>query len=189
MKTRCTWAEGKFPAYALYHDEEWGVPVFDDRKHFEFLVLEAAQAGLSWATVLRRREGYRRAFADFDPGQVARFDEARIEALCQDASIIRNRAKIRATVHNAHRFLELQQEFGSFSTYLWGFVDGKPIVNTWASSAEVPARTALSDRVSADLQKRGFKFVGSVVIYAHLQACGLVNDHTTDCYRWAQVQH
>lgn len=187
QKKRCAWAEGRFPEYEQYHDEEWGVPVHDDRVHFEFLVLESAQAGLSWATVLRRREGYREAFAGFDPQQVAQFGEAAVAELLQNKGIIRNAAKIRAAINNAQCFLKVQQEWGSFSTYLWHFVAGQSIINHWQSSKEVPATTALSDTVAKDLKKRGFKFLGSTVMYAHLQACGLVMDHTTDCFRYTRL--
>lgn len=182
--TRCAWAEGQFPEYVRYHDEEWGVPVRDDRVQYEFLVLESAQAGLSWATVLKKRENYRKAFADFNAEKVARFGEVELEAMLQNAGLIRNRAKLSAAINNAQRFLEVQKEFGSFSEYFWGFVDHKPIINHWKNMAEVPAKTALSDTVAKDLKKRGFKFLGSTVIYAHLQACGLVMDHTTTCFRY-----
>lgn len=185
--TRCEWAEGSFDQYIQYHDEEWGVPVNDDRNHFEFLILEGAQAGLSWATILKRRDGYRKAFADFDPVKVARFDEDKIQELLQFEGIIRNKLKVRGAVTNAQKFLEIQQEFGSFDDYIWGFVGGKPIVNHWKSMNEVPATSPESDALSKDLKKRGFKFVGSTIMYAHMQACGLVNDHTIDCFRFDQV--
>ena len=181
---RCQWAEGQFDLYLKYHDEEWGVPVHDDRTHFEFLVLESAQAGLSWATILKKREGYHQAFADFDVQKVAQYDENKIQELLQYEGIVRNQLKVRATVNNARRFLEVQQEFGSFDNYIWRFVDGKPIVNKWQKMSEVPATSKESDALSKDLKKRGFKFVGSTIIYAHMQACGLVNDHTTDCFRY-----
>jgi DNA-3-methyladenine glycosylase I len=184
---RCAWAEGQFPEYVCYHDEEWGVPVYDDKKHFEFMILESAQAGLSWATVLKRREGYRQAFADFDVEKVARFSEEDIQRLLQDTGIIRNQLKIRAAVNNAKLFLEVQKEFGSFSTYIWQFVEGAPKINHWASQKEVPATSAESDALSKDLKKRGFKFVGSTIMYAHMQACGLVMDHTTNCFRYADL--
>ena len=186
---RCEWPANGDEQYVRYHDEEWGVPVHDDRKHFEFLILEGAQAGLSWATVLRKREGYRNAFADWDPEKVARFTEKHVEKLMLDAGIIRNRAKINATVNNAQQYLKVQEEFGTFDAYIWRFVDGKPVVNTWKSMKEVPATTPLSDAVSKDMKQRGFKFVGSTVIYAHLQATGLVNDHTTDCFRYKQLKN
>lgn len=187
MKTRCGWAHGQFDDYVKYHDEEWGVPVHDDRTHFEFLILEGAQAGLSWATVLKKREGYREAFANFDPEIVAKYDESKILELLDFPGIIRNKLKVRATVSNAQRFLEVQREFGSFDRYIWQFVDGKPIVNERKSMAEVPATTKESDALSKDLKKRGFKFVGSTVIYAHMQACGLVNDHAVDCFRYKEL--
>ncbi len=187
MKKRCAWAEGQFQQYITYHDEEWGVPVHDDRKHFEFLILEGAQAGLSWATILKRREGYRTAFADFDPEIVANYGEDKIQELLQFEGIIRNRLKVRGAVTNAQQFLEVQKEFGSFDAYIWSFVGGKPIVNSWKTKNEVPATTAESDALSKDLKKRGFKFVGSTIMYAHMQACGLVNDHTVDCFRYKKV--
>jgi DNA-3-methyladenine glycosylase I len=184
---RCGWAEGKFTEYVRYHDEEWGVPVHSDPVHFEFLVLESAQAGLSWATVLKKREAYRSAFAGFNPQQVAGFGEPEVEELLQNAGIIRNRAKIRAAINNAQCFLKVQQEWGSFDNYLWSFVDGKPVINHWQHSNKVPATTPLSDAVAKDMKQRGFKFLGSTVIYAHLQACGLVMDHTTDCFRYGSL--
>ena len=180
---RCPWCLG-FDQYIQYHDEEWGVPVHDDRKHFEFLILEGAQAGLSWATILKKRDGYRKNFADFDPAKVARFTEKKLEKILQDPGIIRNRLKVYAAVNNAKRFLEVQQEFGSFDNYIWRFVGGKPIVNKWKSLGQVAPTTKESDALSKDLIKRGFKFVGSTVIYAHMQACGLVNDHLADCFRY-----
>jgi len=188
-RTRCQWAAGGAPFYVAYHDEEWGVPVVeDDRRHFEFLTLEGAQAGLSWAIVLRKREGYRKAFADFDPAKVARFTEKKIEKLLLDPGIVRNRLKVTSAVNNARQYLKVQEEFGSFSRYLWDFVDGAPVQNAWKSLTEVPAKTPLSDIISKDLKRRGFKFVGSTVIYAHLQAAGLVNDHTVDCFRYGEVR-
>lgn len=183
---RCPWSEGVSPAYLQYHDEEWGVPVHDDRKQFEFLILEGAQAGLSWSTILHRRAGYRRAFADFDPVQVARFTPARIEKLLLDRGIIRNRLKVTATVSNARAFLDLQAECGSFDRYIWNFVDGQPVRNRWRSQAEVPATSAVSDVLSKDMKKRGFRFVGSTILYAHLQATGLINDHLVSCFRHAE---
>ena len=182
---RCPWCLG-FDQYIRYHDEEWGVPVHDDRKHFEFLILEGAQAGLSWSIILKKREGYRKNFADFDAAKVARFSEKKLEKILLDPSIIRNRLKVYATVNNAKCFLAAQKEFGSFDTYIWQFVGGKPIVNKRKTLKEVPATTKESDALSKDLIKRGFKFVGSTVIYAHMQACGLVNDHTTDCFLCAR---
>lgn len=170
-----------------YHDTEWGVPVRDDRVMFEFLVLESAQAGLSWYTILRKRAGYRAAFADFDAARVARFTPARVERLMNDASIVRNRAKIEATIGNAKCFLALQRERGSFCDYLWGFVDGEPVVNRWREPRQIPATTALSDTIAKDMKQRGFKFLGSTVVYAHLQATGLVNDHLVGCFRHAEL--
>lgn len=187
-RIRCPWCL-KFPQYIQYHDEEWGVPVHDDRKHFEFLILEGAQAGLSWATVLKKREGYRKAFADFDPAKVARFTEARIEKLLLNAGIIRNRLKVNAAVNNAKRFLEVQKQEGSFDSYIWSFVQGKPIQNKPKTLKDIKPTSTESDALSKDLIKRGFKFVGSTVIYAHMQACGLVNDHLIDCWRYKQVQN
>ena len=187
MCTRCAWSVDKFPEYDKYHDVEWGVPVHDDRKHFEFLVLEGAQAGLSWSTVLKKREGYRKAFADFDPEVVATFDQRHVEGLILDPAIIRNRLKIQGTVTNAREFLKVQEEFGSFDKYIWQFVGGKPLVAYRKSMQDIPATTFESDALSKDLKKRGFKFVGSTVIYAHMQACGLVNDHTTDCFRFKEI--
>ncbi|NBC02983.1 MAG: DNA-3-methyladenine glycosylase I [Bacteroidetes bacterium] len=185
--TRCQWAEGQFDEYIQYHDEEWGVPVHDDQTHFEFLILEGAQAGLSWSTILKRREGYRQSFANFDPEKVATFDEEKIQELLQFEGIIRNKLKVRSAVMNAQKFLEIQEEFGSFNKYIWRFVDGEPIVNHWKSLKEVPATTKESDALSKDLKKRGFKFVGSTIMYAHMQACGLVNDHTVDCFRFEEL--
>lgn len=185
---RCTWCEGLYDDYVRYHDEEWGVPVHDDRKHFEFLILEGAQAGLSWSTILKRREGYRKAFADFDPEIVAEYDDAKYESLLQDPSIIRNRLKIKSAINNAKRFLEVQKEFGSFDIYIWRFTDGKPLINTWEKIGDIPAQTELSDKVSKDLKKRGFNFVGSTIIYAHLQATGIVNDHEVSCFRYKELK-
>lgn len=182
-KERCGWCL-KFDDYIRYHDEEWGVPVHDDRIHFEFLILEGAQAGLSWSTILKKREGYRKAFSDFDPEKVARFTEARIEKILLNPGVVRNKLKVRAAVNNAKRFLAVQKEFGSFDAYIWRFVNGKPIVNHRKSLKEIPAVTPESDALSKDLIARGFKFVGSTVIYAHMQACGLVNDHLVDCWRY-----
>ncbi len=170
-----------------YHDTEWGVPVHHDPTHFEFLVLEGAQAGLSWSTILKRRAGYRKAFAGFDPVKVARFTPARVEKLLGDPGIIRNRAKVEATVRNARAFLEVQEEFGSFDAYIWGFVGGRPLVNKWRRMGQLPAATAESEAVSADLRRRGFGFVGPTICYAHLQAAGLVNDHVVGCFRYAEL--
>ncbi|MCY3667197.1 MAG: DNA-3-methyladenine glycosylase I [Gemmatimonadetes bacterium] len=184
---RCPWLDLDKPDYVAYHDREWGVPVHDDRKHFEFLTLESAQAGLSWYTVLRKRANYRQAFAEFDPAKVARFNAAKIEQMLQDPGLIRNRRKISAAVENARRFLAVQDEFGSFSTYIWRFVDGEPIVNEFRTLADLPATSRESDALSKDLKSRGFKFIGSIVIYAHMQATGMVNDHVLDCFRRSQI--
>ncbi|OGR52662.1 MAG: DNA-3-methyladenine glycosylase [Elusimicrobia bacterium GWA2_62_23] len=182
-KDRCSWAYGASPFYVPYHDEEWGVPVWDDRRQFEFLTLESAQAGLSWSTILNKREGYRRAFAGFDPEKVARFGAGKIAALLKDPGIVRNRLKVNAAVNNARLFLAVQKEFGSFSKYIWGFVGGRPKVNRWTSLGQIPAVSKESDALSADLKRRGFKFVGSTIMYAHMQATGLVNDHLVSCFR------
>ncbi|MCH9694972.1 MAG: DNA-3-methyladenine glycosylase I [Gammaproteobacteria bacterium] len=181
---RCRWAEGVNLEYIQYHDEEWGVPVWDDRVQFEFLLLEGAQAGLSWSTILNKREGYRKAFADFDPVKVARFTDKRVEKLLLDPSIVRNRLKVRSAVSNAKAFLEVQTEFGSFCDYAWGFVGGKPLQNKFRKDGDVPATSPESDAFSKDLKKRGFKFVGSTIIYAHMQATGMVNDHVSGCFRY-----
>jgi len=182
--TRCPWSLGVDDAYRRYHDEEWGVPVRDDGKHFEFLVLESAQAGLSWAIVLRKREGYRRAFANFEAERVARFNSRSVERLVNDARIIRNRQKIVSAINNARGFLKIQEEFGSFDNYVWEFVGGQPIRNHWKQQSDMPATSAESDALSKDLKSRGFSFVGSTIIYAHMQATGLVNDHLIDCFRY-----
>lgn len=179
---RCSWCL-KTPRYIEYHDSEWGVPNHDDTKHFEFLILESAQAGLSWLTILNKREGYRKAFSNFDPSVVAAYTEKDIERLVKDASIIRNRLKIVASINNAKRFLEIQKEFGTFDKYIWNFVQGKTIQRNARTLTEIPSTTLESDKVSKDLKKRGFKFLGSTVIYAHMQAMGLVNDHIVDCFR------
>ncbi len=184
---RCGWVENTFDLYYQYHDKEWGVPVHDEKKHYEFLILEGAQAGLSWSTILNKREGYREAFADFDPVEVARFTESQIEGALLNPRIIRNKLKVRSAVTNAQRFLEVQKEFGSFDKYIWSFVDGTPIINHWRSMSEVPVTTFISDKLSKDLKKRGFKFVGSTIIYAHMQAIGMVNDHTVDCFRHKEL--
>jgi DNA-3-methyladenine glycosylase I len=181
-RIRCGWA-GSDPSYVEYHDTEWGVPVYDDRTLFEFLILEGAQAGLSWLTILRKRAAYRKAFAGFDPEKVARFDAKKIAQLMQDAGIVRNRLKIESAVKNARAFLRVQAELGSFSDYQWQFVDGKPLQNRPASLKQIPARTPISDAFSKDLKKRGFNFVGSTIMYAHMQAVGMVNDHVADCFR------
>ena len=185
--SRCPWCLG-FPAYIQYHDTEWGVPVWDDRVHFEFLILESAQAGLSWATILKKREGYRNAFADFDYKIVAEFPESYVQELLTDPSIIRNALKIRAAINNARCFMQVQEEFGSFSNYIWGFVGGKPIQNKLSSMSEIKATTPESDLLAKDLKKRGFKFLGSTTVYAHMQATGLVNDHLESCFRKYEVQ-
>jgi DNA-3-methyladenine glycosylase I len=184
---RCSWSEGIDPAYELYHDTEWGVPVRDDRKHFEFLVLESAQAGLSWWTILRKRDGYRKAFADFDAAKVARFNAAKVERLMANPGIVRNRQKIEAAITNARGFLAIQEEHGSFDRYVWAFVGGEPIVNRWRKQGQVPATSKESDALSKDLKARGFKFVGSTIVYAHMQATGLVNDHLVTCFRYSQA--
>lgn len=188
MKTlhRCGWC-GTDPLYVAYHDTEWGVPVHDDRLLFEFLILEGAQAGLSWITILRKRENYRRAFAGFDAEKVARYGPRQIERLLADPGIVRNRLKVQAAVNNAQRFLEVQEAFGSFDAYIWRFVDGKPIVNRRKSLKQIPASTQESDALGKDLKARGFKFVGSTICYAHMQATGMVNDHLVDCFRHAEV--
>ncbi len=184
--TRCDWA-GQDPLYVAYHDTEWGVPVHDDRKLFEFLILEGAQAGLSWITILRKRENYRRAFDGFDPEAVARYDEAKIAALLADPGIVRNRQKVAAAVGNAKAFLDVRDKFGSFDAYMWRFVDGRPVQNAWRTPAELPAETETSRAMSKDLKARGFRFVGPTICYAHMQAVGMVNDHTVDCFRHAEV--
>jgi len=186
-KTRCPWCL-KFDQYIEYHDKEWGIPVHNDQTHFEFLILEGAQAGLSWSTILKKRDGYRKAFADFDPVKVSRYTPARIEKILQDPGIVRNKLKVNAAVNNAKRFLEVQKEFGSFNKYIWSFVNNKPIINKRRTISEVPATTKESDALSKDLIKRGFKFVGSTVIYAHMQACGLVNDHLIDCWKYKKTK-
>jgi DNA-3-methyladenine glycosylase I len=183
--TRCAWATGEW--LTPYHDDEWGVPVHHDHRHYEFLVLEAAQAGLSWLTVLKRREGYRSAFAAFDPEAVARFSAKRIEKILADPGVIRNRQKVESAVGNARALLEVRDEFGSFDTYLWNFVDGTPVRNAWTTMDKIPATTPLSVAVSKDLKQRGFRFVGPTVCYSHLQAAGLVNDHLVSCFRWAAL--
>lgn len=186
-KTRCGWVND-WQGYVDYHDQEWGKPTHDEREHFELLCLEGAQAGLSWETVLKKRPAYREAFDNFDVEKVARYDEAKVQELLQNAGIIRNQLKIRSAIRNAQGFIKVQEEFGSFDRYIWGFVDGAPIINRWKSLKEVPATSDLSDKISKDLKKRGFNFVGSTIIYAHIQSLGLINDHTTDCFRWAECQ-
>jgi DNA-3-methyladenine glycosylase I len=187
-KKRCQWVPVDNPLYVKYHDEEWGVPIHDDRLLFEFLVLEGMQAGLSWLTILRKRENFRTAFDHFDPQKIALYNEKKIEELMQNSGIIRNRLKIASAVQNAKTFLDVQAEFGSFDTFIWQFVKGRPIVNQWNTLKEIPAKTPLSDAISKELKKKGFKFVGSTIIYAHMQATGMVNDHTVDCFRHIEVQ-
>ncbi|MCJ7754135.1 MAG: DNA-3-methyladenine glycosylase I [Thermoanaerobaculales bacterium] len=183
---RCGWC-GDDPLYVAYHDIEWGVPVFDDRTLFEFLILEGAQAGLSWSTILKKREGYRRAFDGFDPERVARFDAKKVAKLLADPGIVRNRLKVGSAVTNAQAFIDVQNEKGSFSDYIWAFVDGTPIQNSWRSMSEIPATTPLADTISKDLKKRGFRFVGPTIVYAHMQATGMVNDHIVGCFRHREV--
>lgn len=184
---RCEWP-GSDPLYVAYHDEEWGVPVHDDRRWFEFIVLDGAQAGLSWITILRKRENYRRAFDNFDPTKVAAYDEAKIAALLADPGIVRNRLKINSAVRNARAFLSIQEEFDSFDAYVWPFVGGKPLVNAWASLREIPAETSEARALSKDLKQRGFTFVGPTITYAFMQAAGLVNDHVVNCFRYAELR-
>ena len=179
---RCPWAETD-DLYRKYHDEEWGLPVHDDRTHFEFLVLEAAQAGLSWLTILRKRENYRRAYRRFDPVRVSKFGDPEFRRLLEDPGIVRNRKKIEASIHNARRFIEVQREFGSFDAYLWRYVAGRPLVNRWENVSEIPSKSALSEELSKDLLRRGFRFVGPTILYAYLQAVGVVNDHLVACFR------
>ena len=183
---RCSWCE-KTDLERDYHDNEWGVPVFSDEKQFEFLVLESAQAGLSWLTVLRKRENYRRLYDGFDPEKVAGYGEEKIQKLMSDSGIIRNRKKIEASINNAVRFLEIRDEFGSFSDYLWGFTGGVPVINAWEELSEIPASTELSVRVSRDLKKRGFRFMGPIIVYSHLQATGVINDHLVSCFRYEEI--
>ena len=186
MKHRCEWC-GTDELYVKYHDEDWGVPVHDDRKHFEMLILEGAQAGLSWITILRKRANYKNAFDNFDVKKVAKYSEKRIEKLLQNAGIIRNKLKVRSAISNAKAFIEIQKEFGSFDKYIWQFVNNKPIINSWKTISDLPATSMESDTLSKDLKKRGFKFVGSTIIYAHMQSIGMVNDHTTNCYRYKEL--
>lgn len=186
MKTICQWAKSD-PLMTKYHNQEWGVPVYDDRKIFEFLVLESAQAGLSWMTVLRKRENYRIAFAGFNPEKVAKFDDKKINELLSNAGIIRNRAKIEATINNAKKFLEVQKEFNSFAKYIWRFVGGKPINHKFQKMSQIPAITKEAELLSADLKNRGFKFVGPTICYSHMQATGMINDHTTNCFRHQEI--
>lgn len=186
-KPRCSWLPHNNSLYEKYHDTEWGVPVYDDRKQFEFLILEGAQAGLSWETILKRRDGYRKAFADFDPRKVAKFTESKIQELLQNPGIIRNRLKVKAAIKNAQVFLKIQNEFGSFSKYIWRFVGGKPKINKWTKISQIPAQTQESQAISKDLKKRGMSFVGPTIIYAHMQATGMVNDHAVSCFRHEEV--
>ena len=186
IKIRCDWCLGD-PLYESYHDIEWGVPVYDDDKLFEFLILETFQAGLSWITILRKRENFRKAFDNFDYQKISNYNQDKFDELLQDAGIIRNRLKIKATITNSQAFIRVQEEFGSFSNYIWGFVNGKPIKNEFKSLKDIPANTPLSDIISKDLKKRGFKFVGTTVIYAHMQATGMVNDHLTTCFRYNEI--
>ena len=183
---RCDWCEGD-ELYIKYHDDEWGVPVHDDIKHFEFLILEGVQAGLSWLLVLRKRENYRKEYDNFDPSLVAEYSNIKIEELMKNKGLIRNRRKIEASVNNAISFLEIQDDFGSFDRYIWSFVNYKPVVNSWKHISEIPSKTELSDRISRNLKKRGFKFVGSTIIYAHLQAIGIINDHIVSCFRYNEL--
>ena len=187
MVARCEWA-GTDPLSVAYHDEEWGVPVHDDRKMFEFLTLEGMQAGLSWMTILRKRENFRQALDGFDPERIARYDQDKVQELLSNPGIIRNRLKIAATIGNARAFLEVQEAFGSFDTYIWQFVGGRPLLNSWQKMNEIPAQTAEAQAMSKDLLKRGFRFVGPTICYAHMQATGMVNDHTVDCFRYLQCQ-
>ncbi len=187
--TRCTWVNMDDPLCIAYHDEEWGVPVYDDTKLFEFLVLESFQAGLNWRTILRKRENFRTAFDQFDYKKIAKYDDSKFQSLMSNAGIIRNRLKINAAINNARKFQEVQKEFGSFSNYIWHFADNKPIVNHWKTFAGIPANTPLSDKISKDMKKRGFKFTGTTIMYAFMQAMGIVNDHTVDCFRYGEVQH
>jgi len=186
---RCTWS-GSDPVYVEYHDKEWGFPVRDDRRQFEFLVLESAQAGLSWLTILKRREGYRRLYEGFDPEKVVHFDEKRIQIMLQDTGIIRNRKKIESSINNARRFLEIQEQYGSFCNYFWGFTDGKQVVNYYNDMSEMSATTPLSDTIAKDMKGRGFQFLGSTTLYAHMQATGLINDHLVGCFRHKEcIEH
>jgi len=187
-KTRCQWSTGGNELYIDYHDHEWGVPQHDDWLLFEFLILEGAQAGLSWSTILNKREGYRKAFSGFDPAKVARYDKAKIARLLQDPGIVRNRLKVESAVINARAFLAVREEFDTFDAYIWQFTNGRTIQNSWKAMKQVPASTKESDAMSKDLKSRGFKFVGSTIMYAHMQATGMVNDHTVNCFRWTQLQ-
>jgi DNA-3-methyladenine glycosylase I len=185
---RCEWCEGD-ELYIKYHDEEWGVPVHDDNKHFEFLILEGVQAGLSWLMILKKRDNYRKAYDNFNPNKIAKYDQKKLDELMSNKGLIRNRRKIESSVTNAIRFLEIQDDFGSFDNYIWNFVDNKPVLNSWKSISDIPAKSNLSDILSYDLKSRGFKFVGSTIIYAHMQAIGLVNDHIVDCFRYEEIKN
>ncbi|MGK0298052.1 MAG: DNA-3-methyladenine glycosylase I [Gammaproteobacteria bacterium] len=187
MIKRCEWS-GNNPLYVKYHDKEWGVPVHNDKKLFEFIILEGAQAGLSWLTVLKKRAAYRKAFDKFNFEKIAKYKETKIKSLMSDAGIIRNRMKIDSAVRNANAFIQIREEFGTFNKYIWSFVNGKPIQNKWKSMRELPAKTELSDTISSDLKKRGFNFVGSTIVYAYMQATGMVNDHETCCFRYAEIK-
>ncbi len=187
IKKRCGWVPLNDQLYTEYHDLEWGVPVHDDRTIFEFLILEGFQAGLSWRTILYKRDNFREAFDNFIPDKIARYNKKKIENLMANAGIVRNRLKINAAITNAKSFLNVQEEFGSFDKYIWGFVDGKPVTNRWKSIDDIPPSTSLSDKVSYDLKKRGFKFVGSTICYAYMQATGMINDHTIDCFRYTEI--
>jgi len=187
VKKRCDWCLGN-DVYIKYHDTEWGVPVHDDREHFEFLVLESAQAGLSWLTILNRRAHYRRLYDNFDPIKVANYTSGRVDAMLQDPGIIRNRKKIESSISNAQRFLDTVHEFGSFDQYIWGFTDGKVIVNKWKKTSDLPANSPLSDRITSDMKKRGFTFLGTTILYAHLQSIGVINDHLVDCFRYEELK-
>ncbi len=184
---RCPWCEIN-ELYIKYHDEEWGVPVHDDKKHFEFLILEGVQAGLSWLTILKKRDNYRKTYDNFDPVKIATYDEKKIDKLMKNPGIIKNLRKIEASINNAKRFLEVQEEFGSFDNYIWSFVNNKPVINSWKKDSEIPSKTELSDKISNDLKKKGFKFVGSTIIYAHMQAIGIVNDHIVNCFRYNKLK-
>ena len=187
MPTRCFWAQSTDPLYQAYHDQEWGVPVHDDRLLFEFLILEGSQAGLSWYTILRKRANYRQAFDGFDAQRIARYDDQKITELLSNPGIIRNRLKINAAILNARAFIKIQQEFGSFDAYMWDFVDGQPVINAWTDGHQIPAETDLSRSMSKDLFQRGFRFVGPTICYAHMRAVGMVNDHTIDCFRYQEI--
>lgn len=189
MFERCDWCKDTFDQYIRYHDEEWGVPVHDDKTLFEFLILETAQAGLSWSTILKKRKGYRQAFANYDVEKVAAFDEEKIQLLLNNSAIVRNELKIRSAINNACQFIDIQDEYGSFNNYIWQFVDGQPIQNKWERIDQIPTTSEISDQLSKKLKKRGFKFVGSITIYAYMQAVGMVNDHITACFRHSEIKN